>query len=235
MFSASAQYYDQIYSQLKDYSQETDRIDALVRRVNPRAATILDVGCGTGEHARRLAARGFVVDGLDLDPAFVRIAQTKHQIGRFFEADMCRFALPSRYDAILCLFSSIGYVRTIDRVRDALGCFRDHLNSRGVILVEPWFPPGGLDPARVATNVSEAAGVRVVRVSHVEIEGRRSRLFFDYEVSDATGTRRMSERHDLGLFTTSEMIEAFRDVGLDVEHDPDGFTDRGLFIARATP
>ena len=175
MFSASAQYYDQIYSQLKDYAQETDRIHTLVRQLNPRAATVLDVGCGTGEHARRLAARGFIVDGLDLDPAFVRIAQAKHPMGRFFEADMCRFALPYRYDAILCLFSSIGYVRTIDRVRDALGCFRDNLNSRGVILVEPWFPPGGLDPVRVATNISEADGLRGRRAIGRKLARRTAR------------------------------------------------------------
>jgi len=64
--------------------------------------TVLDVACGSGEHARLLAGHGFVVDGLDLDPAFVRIARHKHPSGRFFEADMAGFDLPDRYDAILC-------------------------------------------------------------------------------------------------------------------------------------
>ena len=127
MFSASAEYYDLIYSTFKDYSSEAALVAALLRQFNPHSRTVLDVACGTGEHARRLAALGFTVDGLDLDPAFVRIARQKHPAGHFVEADMSDFQLPDRYDAVLCLFSSIGYLKTLDRVARALACFRRHL------------------------------------------------------------------------------------------------------------
>jgi SAM-dependent methyltransferase len=233
MFSASAEYYDLIYATFKDYAAESTQIAALLRRLNPACRSILDVACGTGEHARLLAGAGFRVDGLDLDPAFVAIARRKHREGRFFEADMAAFHLPHRYDAVLCLFSSIGYLCTLQRVREALVCFREHLAPGGVMLVEPWFPPGGLDPARVARNVGEADGVRVSRVCRVEIEDRVSRLLFDYEVSDASGTRSASEVHELGLFTTEELRRAFADAALDATHDPKGLTDRGLFVATA--
>ena len=233
MFSASAEFYDLIYSTFKDYDGEADQIASLLRRLNPQCRTVLDVACGTGEHARLLAARGFVVDGLDLDPAFVRIAQRKHPAGRFFVADMRDFHLPQRYDAVLCLFSSIGYLQSLDRVSDALTCFREHLAPGGVIAIEPWFPPGALDPARVARNTGEANGVRVSRVSRVQIEGRLSRLLFDYEIADGMGSRSVSEVHELGLFTTAELLRTFRDAGLDADHDPKGLSDRGLYVARA--
>jgi SAM-dependent methyltransferase len=232
MFSASAEFYDLIYSSFKDYNSEAAQIADLLRLLHPRCTSLLDVACGTGEHARLLAARGFVVDGLDLEPAFVRVARDKHPGGRFFEGDMSDFHLPHRYDAVLCLFSSIGYLRTLDRVGNALACFREHLAPGGVIVIEPWFPPGGLDPTRVARNVGEANGVRVSRVSRVEIDGRLSRLRFDYEISDGTGTRRASEVHELGLFTTAEMTDTFHHAGLDVDYDPKGLTDRGLYVAR---
>src|SRR6266508_1481571 len=163
MFNASAEFYDQIYSTFKDYDAEAVRIASLLRQVNPRCQTVLDVACGTGEHARLLAADGFAVDGLDLDAAFVRLARQKHPAGRFFEADMSDFHLPHRYDAVTCLFSSIGYLRTLDRVVRALTCFREHLAPGGVIVVEPWFAPGVLDVNRVARNIGEANGVRVTR------------------------------------------------------------------------
>src|SRR6476661_1051154 len=147
MFSGSADFYDLVYSTLKNYAAETDQIANLLRRLNPAGRTILDVACGTGEHARLLADQAFEVDGLDLDPAFVRIAQHKHPAGRFFEADMSDFQLAHRHDAVLCLFSSIGYLRTLDRVTRALTCFRNHLSPGGVVVVEPWFAPGALDPA----------------------------------------------------------------------------------------
>ena len=148
MFSASAEFYDLIYSTFKDYVAEVDQINSLLRRLNPQCQTILDMACGTGEHAKLLAARGFVVDGLDLEPAFVRIAAQKHPAGQFFAADMSDFHLSGRYDAVLCLFSSIGYLKTLDRVGGALTCFREHLAPEGVIVIEPWFPPGALDSAR---------------------------------------------------------------------------------------
>jgi SAM-dependent methyltransferase len=232
MFSASAEFYDLIYSTFKDYAGETAQIAALLRQLNPSCQTVLDVACGTGEHAKRLAALGFDVDGVDLDPAFVRIAQQKHAPGRFFEADMSDFHIPFRYDAVLCLFSSIGYLKTLDRVVRALACFREHLAPGGVIVVEPWFPPGVLDTARVTRNTGEANGVRVSRVCRVEVDDRLSRLNFDYEIEEGGLTRHASEVHELGLFTVEEMTQAFQDAGLDADHDPKGLTDRGLFVAR---
>jgi ubiquinone/menaquinone biosynthesis C-methylase UbiE len=69
MFSASAELYDLVYSGFKDYAAETAQLVALIRQAHPQARTVLDVACGTGEHARLLVEQhGFEVDGLDLDP-----------------------------------------------------------------------------------------------------------------------------------------------------------------------
>ena len=233
MFSVSAEYYDVIYGALKDYAAEVAQVTGLLRPLNPQCRTVLDVGCGTGEHARRLAAEGFVVDGLDIEPVFVRIASSKHPRGRFVVADMSDFHLPSRYDAVLCLFSSIGYLVTLDRVTRALACFREHLAPGGVALVEPWFPPGVLEVNKRFTHTGESQGVRVARHSRTEIDGRLSRLLFDYDIDEHGEVRHMSEVHELGLFTTEELTEAFRAAALDVQHDAEGLTGRGLFIARS--
>jgi SAM-dependent methyltransferase len=127
MFTASPELYDIIYSSFKDYGEETNRIAALLGLYHPDCRSVLDVGCGTGEHARLLMTRGFEVDGLDLDPNLLRVARAKNPTGCFYEGDMCTFALKRRYDAVLCLFSSIGYVRTLSRVVQALTCFHHHL------------------------------------------------------------------------------------------------------------
>ena len=232
MFDASAEFYDLIYSQFKDYAAEVEQLTALLRREHAGCASVLDVACGTGEHVHRLAHRGYLVDGLDLNAAFIEIARSKHPAGRFFQADMRNFHVLKRYDAILCLFSSIGYVRTLDGVARTLGCFREHLAPGGIIVIEPWFPPGVLDPSRVTTNIGEGKGVRVTRVSRVEVEGTISRLRFDYEISDRLGTRRVSEIHELGLFTPAELMTTFEGARLGAVFDPKGLADRGLYIAR---
>jgi SAM-dependent methyltransferase len=231
MFTASAEYYDLIYAAFKDYAAEIAQVSSLLRRLNPDCRTVLDVGCGSGEHARLLGERGFAVDGLDIEETFVRIAAAKNPAGRFVAADMSGFQLPNRYDALRCLFSSIGYLRTLERVTRALACFRDHLAPGGLALVEPWFPPGVLEPNREFTHCGEAHGVKVSRHSRTEIDGTLSRLLFTYEIDDHGVARRVSEVHELGLFTTEEMMRAFDAAGLHVDHDPEGLTGRGLFIA----
>jgi len=232
MFDASAAYYDLIYGSFKEYPREAAQIAALLRQHTPDCRTVLDVACGTGEHARLLTAAGFAVDGVDLSPEFVEIARRKNPTARFTAGDMSGFHLGRRYDAVLCLFSSIGYLRTLDRVGAAFDCFREHLLPGGVLLVEPWMPPGVLDTARVASHIGEANGITVSRTTRVEVDGRDSRLLFDYEITDAAGTRHESEVHHLGLFTHDEMLEAFGKAGFAVEHDAIGLCDRGLYIAR---
>jgi len=128
MFAESADLYDLVYAAYKDYPAEATELANLIRSAHPHARTILDVACGTGEHARLLTEQhGFVVDGLDLDPAFVRIAQQKLPRASVSAGDMTSFAVPGRYDVVLCLFSSIGYVRTLQNVQRTLERFHAHL------------------------------------------------------------------------------------------------------------
>ena len=104
--------------------------------------------------------------------------------------------------------------------------------TRWRVLIEHWFAPGILDPARVVHNTGDANGVRVSRVGRVEVDGRLSRIYFDYGITDRTGTREVGEFHELSIFTQVELLEAFRRSGLAAEFDPEGLTDRGLYIAR---
>jgi SAM-dependent methyltransferase len=233
MFTESAEIYDLIYAEFKNYPEESERLAALIRRVNPQCHSVLDVACGTGEHMRHLAANGFRVDGIDLDERFVQLAARKNARARIWCSDMVSLNIGERYDAVLCLFSSIAYVRTLERLVETLLAFRRHLNSGGVIVVEPWFGPGQLDPLFVMRNAAEARGLRVERVSHLEILGRVSRLRFDYTLTDSSGVREATEIHEMGLFTTAEMLAAFTEAGLAVEHDETGLDGRGLYVARA--
>jgi SAM-dependent methyltransferase len=233
MFTESAEFYDAIYS-FKDYATEAAQIADRVRSLRTNARTVLDVACGTGEHCRLLAeVHGFDVDGLDLDPGLLRVARQKHPAGRFFEADMSDFALGQRYDAILCLFSSIGYLVTLERVTCAFVCFRQHLAPEGVVLVEPWFAPGSLDTERVFRLTGMHRGMRVTRIGRNRVEGRISRLHFEYEFDGPNGQQRVAEVHELGLFTNKEMEDAFGRAGLNATLDPTGLTGRGLWIATA--
>ncbi len=233
MFSESAEFYDAIYSVFKDYAEEATAIADLLRGRSPGVRTLLDVGCGTGEHARQLrTAHGFAVDGIDLDERMVRLATEKNPDGRFVTADMVDFELGRTYDAVICLFSSIGYVRTLENLGRAIRSMARHLAPGGVLVVEPWFGPDRLETGRVYTRAAEAAEMKVCRMSHTTVDGRLSRIVFEYLIGTTTGIHRATEIHELGLFTVDETLAAFRSAGLGVDHDEAGLTGRGLFIGR---
>ncbi|MEO7520677.1 MAG: class I SAM-dependent methyltransferase [Gemmatimonas sp.] len=233
--SSGPELYDAIYGTFKDYVAESAAIASMVRAAHPRARTILDVGCGTGEHAKQLReSHGFNVDGLDKDAGMLAVARRKLPAARFHETDMAAFELGRRYDVVMCLFSSIGYLRTLPRVSDALRCFREHMVDDGVIIVEPWFAPGALRVGNGTVNHAEAGGVHVERRSHIEVTGALSILTFDYRIEDASGVRNVREVHELCLFTPGEMLACFREAGLKAAYDPVGLSNRGMYVARTT-
>jgi hypothetical protein len=142
------------------------------------------------------------------------------------------FKLGKTYDVILCLFSSIGYVKTLDNVAKTLTCFKRHLNRDGIILVEPWFTPEVWHEGTMHMLSAEADDLKVCRMNTSGREGDLSILDFHYMVGTAGKIEYFTERHELGLFTVDQMMNAFSDAGLDVRYDPDGLTGRGLYIAR---
>jgi SAM-dependent methyltransferase len=233
MFSQTAQYYDLIYSTFKNYVAESDQIAELIRAGKPDARSLLDVACGTAEHARLLFEKhGFEVDALDLEPAFVHIARTKLRSGNVYEGDMVSFNVPRCYDVVLCLFSSIGYVRTLENVRRCFECFRDHLCEGGIMIVEPWFAPDAFFPGRFSVDIAEGDGVTVCRMSHSEVDGAISRIRFEYLIGTPSGIEHASEIHELGLFTNEQLLRCFADAGLKAQFDPVGIFGRGLYIAQ---
>ncbi len=90
-YSQAAEFYDLLHSAEKDYATEAGILAGLIREANPVAQRVLDAACGTGQHAEHLTRLGFVVDGFDLEPAFVATADKRCPSGTFWVADMAAF------------------------------------------------------------------------------------------------------------------------------------------------
>lgn len=235
MFSESTELYDIIYGEFKDYRAETAKIAELLGRRAPGARRLLDVGCGTGRHASLLTAEyGYEVDGLDVEAGFLDIARKRCPEGSFFRGDMASFDLDRRYDAILCLFSSIGYVKTLERVQSAARSMARHLVPGGVAIIEPWFSPDGFHGGTLYMHTVNRPDLKICRMSRSEVRERISWLEFRYLVGEAQGIRHLREEHELGLFTQEEMSAALVSAGFGaVEFDPEGLIGRGLYVARS--
>lgn len=232
-YEHSADFYDLLYSAGKDYGREAEHISELIRARSPDARTVLDVGCGTGAHARALLDLGYEVDGIDVEADFVALASKKCPEGRFWTADMRTMEVDEPYDAVTCLFSSIGYVVTVDALEQAVQRMTQALRPGGVLLVDPWFAPDEMDHGHVVVLHAEDGERSVVRMSRTAIEGTVSRLEFEYLVGTREGLERRSESHELGLFTVEQMTAAFERAGLGVERIERSLRTRGIYIGTA--
>jgi SAM-dependent methyltransferase len=228
LFSRSARIYDAIYASIRDYPKEAAELDGLIQERRPGARTLLDVACGTGAHLEHLP--GYELEGLDLDPEMLAVARERLPAVTFHQADMADFDLGKRFDAVVCMFSSIGYVKTEERLRTAAAAFGRHLEPGGVLVVEPWLSPEDWQDRHIGSVFVEEPELRIARMNVPERDGDVSIVEFQYLVGTLDGIERFSERHELGLFTVEQYLDAFRSAGLEVEHDPEGPMGRGLYV-----
>lgn len=232
MFRRSADFYDLLYAGVgKDYDREAVEIDGLIQRHRPGAATLLDVACGTGAHLFRLKA-GYRAAGLDVSPEMVAIARDRNPDLEIIEADMRAFDLGRTFDAVVCLFSSVGYMLTTTDLRRAVAAMARHVAESGVLMVEAWFEPEAWIEGHVATATARSADISIVRMNTSAREARVSIMDFHYLVGTADGVEHFTERHEMSLFTSSEYEAAFAAAGLEVERDGDALLGRGLYVAR---
>lgn len=90
--------------------------------------TLVDLGCGAGRHAVRLAGRGFAVTAVDLSrPMLEAVAAKARAAGEIdrvacVQANLCRLdALPAaHFDHAVSMFSTLGMIRSRAARRRAL-------------------------------------------------------------------------------------------------------------------
>lgn len=133
------EYYDklQLY---KNYSEEVEIILRIFKDLIGHApARVLDVGCGTGNHAFNFAGRGMRVVGMDIDPKIVEVAKKKQ--GRETDGLVFVDALDGVrrvFDLVVALFNVANYVEDRKSLLDFFERAGSYLCREGILVFDCW-------------------------------------------------------------------------------------------------
>jgi SAM-dependent methyltransferase len=229
MFTKSAEFYDAIYS-WKDYAAESELVGRFIDQYKRSSgSTLLEAACGTGHHSQYLQQR-FQVEGFDLDNEMLKVARQRCPNVTFRQADLVNFEMGKQYDVVTCLFSSIGYTATVDKLNRAMKQIAAHLLIGGVAIIEPWFTPDQWESRHVAARFVDLPDLKIARMNVSYTEDGVSVLDFHYMIGTPQGIEEFTEIHRLGLFTDAQYRNAFDQAGLELHHDAQGLDGRGLYL-----
>jgi ubiquinone/menaquinone biosynthesis C-methylase UbiE len=105
----------------------------LLNRIPARCGRALEIGCGTGEFSRLLAARAESVLAIDLSPQMIRLARERsklHPNVEFVNADVLTYQLPDEH------FDCVATLTTLHHLpaERALGIIKKTLKPGGVFV-----------------------------------------------------------------------------------------------------
>lgn len=204
--SAYAEAYDLFYEE-KNYEVECDMIEEIFRRHGAsQVATILDLGCGTGNHAIPLSHRGYRVTGVDSSSEMVKRAQSKLQPQaspprlhpQFLDGDVRSLKLDQQFDVALMMFAVLGYQTTNEDVLAALRTVRRHLRPGGLFICDVWYGPAVLS-IRPSDRIKiiPTSGGKVIRTATGTLDAYHHTADVHYQTWSIDGQQIVSETEEI--------------------------------------
>jgi len=189
-------------------ADDTDDVAAKVERALALAPgdRVLDVPCGTGRVAKRLADLGQDVVGIDAIPAFLRVARAARVSA--IRADMRTSVVrPGSFDAAICLWGSFGYFDDDGNIAQARAV-AEALAPGGRYLIDTIIADSVL-PAFEPTASWEVGGVAVeeARVYHPDTRCIETAWTFTH------GDDRVERTTFVRLYSVAELTDLLADVG----------------------
>jgi SAM-dependent methyltransferase len=242
--------YDILYHD-KDYEAECDLIERIFREYTSQPVRrVLDLGCGTGNHAIRLAKRSYEVTGVDRSDTMLHCAEHKAQqkgiTVRLLLSAIKDLELKENFDAALMMFAVLSYHVENHEVVDALRAARQHLLEGGLLVFDVWYGPAVLTqrPGE-RVRVIEAGNETTLRATDGKLNTLNHTCQVSYRLwrlNDNQPTTYTTETHLMRYFFPKE-LELFLEVSgfellhlgsfPNIERNPDESTWNIIVVAKA--
>jgi ubiquinone/menaquinone biosynthesis C-methylase UbiE len=217
-----AKLYDFFYAE-KPYAKEAAFVYSCLKKYGkPAPKRILELACGTGTHALLLEKQGLNVIATDYSEDMLSEARKKARAASskvdFRHQDMCALKLPeASFDAVICLFDSIGYVQSNENIQKVLAGVGRHLRAGGLFIFEFWHAGAmikGYDPLRVRRW--KKGNSEILRISETEIDYVKQLCHVNYSIYDLkknAPVQLIKETHTNRFFLVQEMALFLSNAG----------------------
>ena len=224
VFKEYAEYYDLLY-QDKDYVSEARYVTDLIEGHRPDAASILDLGCGTGSHDLVFAEKGYHVTGVDrsseaIEKAWAKCGRQSSLDLSFATGQIGSLRLEEYFDAVVSLFHVMSYQTTDRELQAAFETARHHLTPGGIFIFDCWYGPAVLtDRPAVRVKRVENDAVEVIRIAEPEVRCNENIVNVNYQVlvlHKASGeTMKVVENHRMRYWFKPEVERMLETAGFD--------------------
>ncbi len=199
-----------------------------------RGGVVLDLACGSGEHAVELASRGYAVVGYDLSITMLaqaqEIAQERGQKLNFLQGDMREMAFEDTFDGVYCWSSAFGYFEEEKNINVAQRIFRA-LRPGGTFLLDII----NRDYVAVQTPSSvwfEGDGCVCMDDAHVDWITSRLKVKRTVMLDDG---RSKECNYSVRLYSLHELGKLLHDVGFLIRNASGQVATPGVFFGPNSP
>jgi SAM-dependent methyltransferase len=217
-----AQFYDMLYKD-KDYESESNYIISLIKKYNPEAKSILDLGCGTGRHAELFSNKGFIVLGVDQSKYMLNEAMNrKNNNLDFIEGDVRFLKLDKKFDVVTALFHVLSYQITNKDVESLIRTAYNHLNKNGLFIFDFWYGPAVIiQKPEVRIKELENDNIKFIRIAKPMIDFSRNVVKVCYKIFVVDKKNKTflehEESHPMRFFFDPELELFIENIGFKLE------------------
>lgn len=233
-FGLHAKLYDSIYRD-KPYKKEAQFIHECFKRYgSSKISEVLELGCGTGNHAFELEKFGYKLSALDYSQDMLNQARLKaerlNSKVKFMLMDMRELPVfKKKFDSVMCLFDSLGYVLTNDAIRKVLHGIHKNLKKNGLFIFDFWHASAMIkhfDPFRKRTFGHQE--LTFTRTSKTSLDLVNQIAIVDYVIKGVGGKGYTShkETQKNRFFLLQEMTLFLTISGFQVLKYFDGYIDK---------
>ena len=134
LYTTYADLYHKMYQSFIDYDEEYQFYKALLDKNGSN--NILEIGCGTGQLARRFLADGYGYTGIDVSMPMLEYARKELPSHHFHQMDMREITLPSTFDGVIITARSISYLLSNADVMATFRSVKNVIKNGGVLIFD---------------------------------------------------------------------------------------------------